>query len=100
MLHETHEGSRTRRKRLFEYARHNAAGSIGKLDIRVKVVGTDVWAASITTGGSGIRGDWRLQKSDTDFEEFTLPREVEQCCVDLLDEMDLAFGAIDLLTRR
>lgn len=67
-----------------------------KLDLRVTVVGTDVWTASVSTEGSGIDGDWRLLKEEADFEVFTLPREIEQRCVDLTKKLGLTFGAIDL----
>jgi len=67
-----------------------------KLDLRVTVVGSDIFAASITKGGQPIPGDWRCQKADACFESYELPDEVKEKCFRLVSKLELAFGAIDL----
>ena len=67
-----------------------------KLDLRVTVVGNDWWCASVTEGGSGIAGDWRLKKSNLAFSEFTLPQPIGGRCIELTRRLGLSFAAIDL----
>jgi glutathione synthase/RimK-type ligase-like ATP-grasp enzyme len=67
-----------------------------KLDIRVTVVVDKVLAASITTDGTGVEGDWRTQKKDVDFTAYDLPKSVGALCVELTRRLGLNFGAIDL----
>ena len=67
-----------------------------KLDLRVTVIEDDWWCASVTEGGIGIAGDWRLRKSNVAFSEFTLPELIGARCVDLTRRLGLSFAAIDL----
>jgi glutathione synthase/RimK-type ligase-like ATP-grasp enzyme len=67
-----------------------------KLDLRVTVVGSNLWSASVTTKGKGIRGDWRLAKADAEFSEFQLPSSVSLKCIALTKSLGLYYGAIDL----
>lgn len=67
-----------------------------KLDLRVTVVGPDVFAVSITKGGKRIEGDWRCEKTEAHFEPYELPEEVRAKCRNLVSELKLTFGAIDL----
>ena len=67
-----------------------------KLDLRVTVVEDECWCASVTHGGSGIAGDWRLKKSDVVFSEFTLPPAIGARCIELTRRLGLKFAAIDL----
>ncbi|MYD12309.1 MAG: RimK-like protein [Gemmatimonadetes bacterium] len=67
-----------------------------KLDLRVTVVENDWWCASVTEGGSGIVGDWRLKKSNVAFSEFALPQAVGARCTELTRRLGLRFAAIDL----
>ena len=67
-----------------------------KLDLRVTVVEDEWWCASVTEGGSGIAGDWRLKQSNVVFSEFALPHEVGVRCVELTRRLGLSFSAIDL----
>ena len=67
-----------------------------KLDLRVTVVENELWCASVTESGSGIRGDWRLKKSGISFTEYSLPEHVEAHCIELTRRLGLSFAAIDL----
>jgi glutathione synthase/RimK-type ligase-like ATP-grasp enzyme len=67
-----------------------------KLDLRVTVIGNRCWAASVTTNGKGIEGDWRLAKREATFELFQLPEIIEQLCIKLVQVLGLTYGAIDL----
>lgn len=68
-----------------------------KIDLRVTVVGGQVFCASITSKGAGIDGDWRKHKDNVSFESYgDLPKEVEDNCRKLVQHFGLTFGAIDL----
>jgi glutathione synthase/RimK-type ligase-like ATP-grasp enzyme len=71
----------------------------GKLDVRVTVVGSDVFAASITADGKPIQGDWRCTKGGADFQPHNLPTEVADKCVELVKDLGLRYGAIDLVLK-
>jgi hypothetical protein len=68
-----------------------------KTDIRVTVVGNDVFATSITSKGKGVEIDWRIVKDDVDFTTISLPIHIKEKCSQLVKELGLNFGAIDLL---
>ncbi|HDR7414567.1 hypothetical protein QRE62_10415 [Bacillus mycoides] len=68
-----------------------------KTDIRVTVIGNDVFATSITTKGKGVEMDWRKVKDDVDFNNVSLPLGIKKKCIQLVKELGLKFGAIDLL---
>lgn len=67
-----------------------------KLDLRVTVVGSDIFAASIISNGLPIYGDWRAHKEKAEYIPYKLPDEIIQKCFDLVTELKLNFGAIDL----
>lgn len=67
-----------------------------KLDLRVTVVGDQVFCASVTVAGTPIVGDWRLEKTNAVFRAFDLPAKVSERCVELTKALGLVFGAIDL----
>ncbi|MEA2710432.1 MAG: hypothetical protein QOF78_3033, partial [Phycisphaerales bacterium] len=67
-----------------------------KIDLRVTVVGSEVFAVAVTKNGRGIRGDWRLHKEKAEFPPHELPSEVCAKCRNLVEALGLAFGAIDL----
>lgn len=69
---------------------------IHKLDIRASIIGDRVLAASITSRGKPISGDWRVQKSEATFSRVELPEVVEERCCKLVRKLGLIFGAIDL----
>ncbi|MCO0597275.1 hypothetical protein NGI46_07305 [Peribacillus butanolivorans] len=68
-----------------------------KTDIRVTVVGNDVFATSITSKGRGVEIDWRIVKDDVDFTTVSLPIHIQEKCIQLVKELGLKFGAIDLI---
>lgn len=72
-------------------------------DLRISVVGTEVFAAAIEadaekTNTLGIR-DWRLGNFEGNqrIESRILPHAIEQKCVQLVKQLGLAFGAIDMI---
>ena len=67
-----------------------------KLDLRVTVVGDQVFCASVSHAGDSIQGDWRLKKTGAEFRPFDLPPSVAKRCVQLTESLGLVFGAIDL----
>lgn len=68
-----------------------------KIDIRVTVVGHDVFATTITSEGKGVDIDWRIVKDNVEFKTISLPQIIKEKCILLLKELGLNFGAIDLL---
>ena len=67
-----------------------------KIDVRVTVVDKHIYAASISSDGGPIGGDWRLRKSEVEVRQIELPTELEGLCLQLTEALGLKFGAIDL----
>lgn len=70
---------------------------IPKIDIRVTVIDETVFAVTIKKNNKGIDIDWRLEKDSLDYSEIKIPYKIENKCIKLLKELDLKFGAIDLV---
>lgn len=71
-----------------------------KIDIRVTVIGDKIVAVKILSKGLGIDNDWRLLKKDElEYVDITLPDEMQRYCFDLMSELGLVYGAIDLIER-
>lgn len=68
-----------------------------KIDLRVTVVGDDIFAAKIEKNGLGIDGDWRKEKENVEFIEVELPEEIKRKCIQIVSELGLSFGGIDLI---
>lgn len=68
-----------------------------KTDIRVTVVGNEVFATGITINGKGLDIDWRKAKDDVEFNTVYLPKTIRKNCIELVKQLGLKFGAIDLL---
>lgn len=69
-----------------------------KTDIRVTVVGANMFAVKITSNGRGIAGDWRLvPKENLEYEDIDLDCGVTKSCLKLTDKLGLSFAAIDLV---
>lgn len=68
-------------------------------DIRVTVVGDDVFATEILSQGrESSRIDWRAtDTADLPHRRFELPPPEAQRCADLVSRLGLTFGAIDLV---
>jgi glutathione synthase/RimK-type ligase-like ATP-grasp enzyme len=69
------------------------------LEVRATVVGSQVFAAAIHSQRSHrTRHDWRHYDFDrTPHEAHALPDRVSQLCIDLVQSLNLNFGAIDLV---
>jgi len=71
-----------------------------KTDVRVTVVDNNVFAVRILSNGNGIQGDWRIiPKENLYFEDIKLPNEIEALCLKLISDLNLSFGAIDLIEK-
>ena len=69
-----------------------------KIDLRVTVVGDEIYPVRILQKGSGIPGDWRLvQKENLEYEDFVLDKDTRQSCFRLIETLGLEFAAIDLI---
>lgn len=69
-----------------------------KVDMRITVVGDDVFAVRILKDGRGIEGDWRVTPKDQlSYDSFQLSLADEDRCRELVRRMGLAFAAIDLV---
>lgn len=67
-------------------------------DIRVTVVGDKIFAAFIHSQDSDdSKVDWRVSQNGLKHSIYTLPVDVSANCVNLLKELNLNFGAIDLI---
>ena len=68
-----------------------------KIDIRVTVVGDQVFSVQVLADGRGIRGDWRLTpKSELAYVDVDMSEEDVARCRNLVRQLGLSFGAIDL----
>jgi len=70
-----------------------------KIELRVTVVGSRVFAAAIDSQASRVtRDDWRRFDNDRSvYREYRLPLEVEKRCVRLTQALGLCFGTIDFI---
>lgn len=67
-----------------------------KYEIRVTVIGEKVFAAAVySQSDEEAKIDWRRKRLV--FKEVQLPAEIENLCVQILKELNLGFGAIDLI---
>ena len=71
-----------------------------KLDLRVTIVGDQIFCASVTLGGNPIRGDWRSEKAGAEFQPYNLPSDISEKCLHLTKSLGLVFGAIDLAVQK
>lgn len=71
-----------------------------KIDIRVTIIGTNIFAVKITSGKKGIDEDWRTINRDVlEYTDITLPNELTEKCFALMASLKLNFGAIDLIQK-
>lgn len=69
-----------------------------KTDLRVTVVGDDVFAVRILSKGTGISGDWRVvPKADLEYRDIALDDDMADRCRQLTRCLGLSFAAIDLI---
>lgn len=71
-----------------------------KVEVRITVVGREFFAAEIHSQDSEKgKIDWRADYSNVQYYPHDLPSTIKSKCVALLEEMDLAFGAIDMIIK-
>ncbi len=66
-------------------------------DLRITVMGPEMFATEITKDPGGYDLDYRVDLGRARFRPTTLPRDVEAGLRRLLDRLGLVYGAIDLL---
>lgn len=72
-----------------------------KLDIRVTVIDTKVYAVAIKANGCAIADDWRIQRKDAlEYIDIELPDNVNKLCIDYVKMLGLKYGAIDLIKTK
>ena len=71
-----------------------------KTDVRVTVVGDQLWAATITDRHAPIDVDWRTLKQSAMYTEHELPDSVRSQCFAMMRRLGLSFAAIDLVRYR
>jgi len=71
-----------------------------KTDIRVTVIGKELVAVKITSGGLGIEEDWRtIERDKIEYTDIELPNKIKDLCFEMLEKLGLNFGAIDLIAN-
>ena len=69
-----------------------------KADLRITIVGGEIFAVRILSKGRGIAGDWRLiPKTELEYEDMILNDNIVSQCERLMHRLGLSFGAIDLI---
>ncbi len=72
-----------------------------KTDLRVTIVGDEVFAVRILSQGSGVSGDWRITpKSELEYSDVLLSEDITECCKSLTNQLNLSFAAVDLVETR
>lgn len=71
-------------------------GLVPKVDIRVTVVENNLIAIRITSD-KDIDEDWRRYKNELTYSIFELPKTVHDFCINYTKNLNLNFGAIDLV---
>lgn len=67
-----------------------------KIDCRVTYVKGKMFPVKILHDGKGLRGDWRMRKTELEYRSFELPECVENAIGRLMNRLGLNFGGIDL----
>lgn len=77
-------------------------GLLPKVDLRVTVIEDEVIAIKIVNNQNdgGIDIDWRRLKNELHYEIYELPEAVKKLCRQLLKELNLNFGGIDLVLHK
>ncbi|EGE4656104.1 RimK-like protein [Salmonella bongori] len=72
-----------------------------KLDIRVTIVGSKVYAVAIKSNGNAISDDWRtLKKEDLEYIDIELPVRIKKLCIEYVKLLGLNYGAIDFIKTK
>jgi len=67
-----------------------------KFDVRVTVVGNQIFAVTIETEDKKDEVDWRYYNLQRKYKSHILPPIITKKCRELVRRLDLAFGCIDL----
>lgn len=67
-----------------------------RCDLRVTVVGQDIFPAAIYSGGTSYEFDYRMDMDNARVESFDLPERVVECLHAYMDRLGLIYGAIDM----
>lgn len=68
-----------------------------KIDLRVTVVGNQIFPVSITKNGKALVGDWRKSNKDNlEYIPIELPQVICKQIIMLMRNLGLSFGGIDL----
>ena len=67
-----------------------------RFDLRVTVVGPDMFAAAIHSSETSYEFDYRMDLANARVEPSVLPEEIERRLRDLMDGLGLVYGAIDM----
>jgi glutathione synthase/RimK-type ligase-like ATP-grasp enzyme len=69
-----------------------------KVDYRVTIIGSSCFAVKIESiDGAQMPIDWRLGSKKSKYLPVILPNEIVQKCINLVKDLKLVFGAIDLI---
>lgn len=67
-----------------------------RFDIRVTLVGDDIFAASIYSQETAYKVDYRMEMSSARIQVYNLPRDIVESLRNLMDKLGLIYGAIDM----
>lgn len=68
-----------------------------KIDLRVTVIGDQIFPVSITKNGKALVGDWRKSNKDNlEYIPVELPQDIGKQIIMLMRNLGLSFGGIDL----
>lgn len=68
-----------------------------KKDIRVTVIGNELFAVKIVKDHEGIVGDWRKQKGKLVYSQINLPDTISDYCLKITNMLGLKIAGIDLI---
>lgn len=69
-----------------------------KTDLRVTIIGNELFTVEILSNGKGVAGDWRTEPRELlEYRDVELPSDVEKLCREMVKRLNLNFGAIDLI---
>lgn len=65
-------------------------------DVRVTIVGDQVFPAQIRTSASGYQYDFRMTMDHAEMRPHELPQEIEKRLLELMTTLGIVYGAVDL----
>ena len=69
-----------------------------KTDLRVTIVGSNLFAVKVLASGRKIEGDWRhVPRREVQYQDVELSRGLNRRCHALTQELGLSYAAIDLI---